>query len=104
MLVERETLASYRYLECGAFYAIIALAVMMFLNAVKHIPEVITGLIGAVFIVTSFLASIRYNRRAQPCGLVSDHGFNQIETLPIQKTAKSAQTGFPQQTEPGRPE
>jgi uncharacterized protein len=65
MLVERETLASYRYLECGAFYAIIALALMMFLNAVKHIPEIITGLIGAGFIVTAFIASIRYNRRAQ---------------------------------------
>jgi hypothetical protein len=63
MLVERETLASYRYLEHGAFYAIIALAVMMFLNAVSHIPEVITGLIGGGFIVAAFIDSIRYNRR-----------------------------------------
>jgi len=64
MLVERETLASYRYLEHGAFYAILALALMMFVNAVTHIPEVVTGLIGAGFIVTAFLDSIRYNRRA----------------------------------------
>ena len=63
MLVEKETLASYRYLEHGAFYAIIALAVMMFLNAVMHIPEVITGLIGSGFIVWAFCDSIRYNRR-----------------------------------------
>lgn len=63
MLVERETLTSYRYLEHGAFYAIIALAVMMFLNAVNHIPEVITGLIGAAFIAAAFIDSIRYNRR-----------------------------------------
>ena len=63
MLVERETLASYRYLEHGAFYAIIALAVMMFLGAVQHIPEVITGLIGGAFIVLAFLDSVRYNRR-----------------------------------------
>jgi hypothetical protein len=63
MLVEHETLASYRYLERGAFYAIIALAVMMFLNAVNHIPEVITGLIGGGFIVAAFIASVRYNRR-----------------------------------------
>jgi len=62
MLVEKETLASYRYLEHGAFYAIIALAVMMFLNAVIHIPEVITGLIGSGFIVWAFCDSIRYNR------------------------------------------
>jgi uncharacterized protein len=63
MLVERETLASYRYVEHGAFYAIIALAVIMFLNTVRHIPEVVTGLIGAGFIVTAFVDSIRYNRR-----------------------------------------
>jgi hypothetical protein len=62
VLVERETLASYRYLEHGAFYAIFALAVIMFLNAVRHIPEVITGMIGAGFIVTAFVDSIRYNR------------------------------------------
>lgn len=63
MLVEKETLASYRYLEHGAFYAIIALAVMMFLGAIRHIPEVITGLIGGAFIAASFFDSIRYNRR-----------------------------------------
>ena len=64
MLVERETLASYRYLECGAFYAIIALAMMMFLSAVKPVPEFITGLIGAGFIVIAFISSVRYNRSA----------------------------------------
>jgi len=63
MLVEKETLASYRYLEHGAFYAIIALAVMMFLNAVVHVPEVVIGLIGSGFIVWAFCDSIRYNRR-----------------------------------------
>jgi Flp pilus assembly protein TadB len=53
---------SYRYLEHGAFYAIIALAVMMFLGTITHIPEVITALIGGVFIAAAFLESIRYNR------------------------------------------
>ncbi|HUC98998.1 MAG TPA: DUF475 domain-containing protein, partial [Candidatus Polarisedimenticolaceae bacterium] len=65
MLVERETLTSYRYLEHGAFYAIIALAVMMFIGAVHHIPEAITGLVGAAFIVAAFLDSIRFNRRVR---------------------------------------
>jgi uncharacterized protein len=63
MLVEQETLTSYRYLEHGAFYAIIALGVIMFLKTVTHVPEVVTGLIGAGFIVASLVASIRYNRR-----------------------------------------
>lgn len=67
MLVEHETLTSYRYLEHGAFYAIIALSVIMFLNTVRHIPEVVTGLIGAGFIVIAFLDSIRYNRRRAGC-------------------------------------
>jgi uncharacterized protein len=65
MLVDLETLASYRYLEHGAFYAITALGVIMFLNTVNHIPEVVTGLIGAGFIVTAFADSIRYNRRTR---------------------------------------
>jgi hypothetical protein len=65
MLVEHETLATYRYLEHGAFYAIIALAVMMFINAFRHVPEFVTGLIGSAFIVAAFLDSIRYNRRAR---------------------------------------
>jgi hypothetical protein len=63
MLVEQETLAEYRFLEHGAFYAIIALGVIMFLKTVMHVPEVITGLIGAGFIVAAFADSIRYNRR-----------------------------------------
>ncbi len=102
MLVERETLASYRYLECGAFYAIIALALMMFLNAVKHIPEIITGLIGAGFIVTAFIASIRYNRRARALDSVAHPRLNQVETLSSQRTAESSRTQFP--PEPGGPE
>ena len=48
MLVERGTLAEYRFLEHGAFYAIIALSVIMFVQPLMHIPEVITGLVGAV--------------------------------------------------------
>jgi hypothetical protein len=38
-LVEPQTLTSYCYLEHGAFYAIIALAVMMFISALEPIPE-----------------------------------------------------------------
>lgn len=62
MLVDRGTLTEYRYLEHGAFYAILALGVIMFLQAFVHIPEVVTGLIGATFIVVAFLSSVYYNR------------------------------------------
>ena len=70
MLVDRGTLAEYRYLEHGAFYAIIALAAIMLLSARFHIPEVITGLIGAGFIGLSFWASVRHNRREAGAGAV----------------------------------
>jgi hypothetical protein len=71
MLVDEGTLASYRYLEHGAFYAIGALALLMFLGTVMHVPEAFTGLIGAGFIGVALWSSIRYNRaqRAPPGGL-----------------------------------
>ncbi|MES2625255.1 MAG: DUF475 domain-containing protein [Pseudomonadota bacterium] len=60
MLVEKGTLAEYRFLEHGAFWAIIALSVIMLLSAHFHIPETITGLIGAVLIGASLWWSIRH--------------------------------------------
>lgn len=66
MLVERETLSEYRYLEHGAFWAILALAAAMFGSTIVHIPEVITGLVGAVFIGFSFWSSVRHNKKLAP--------------------------------------
>ena len=63
MLVEKGTLAQYRFLEHGAFYAILALSVIMFAQALVHIPEVITGLGGAALIGISLWSSIRWNRK-----------------------------------------
>ena len=65
LLVERGTLNSYPYLEHGAFYAIIALAVIMFLKTIRPLPEVVTGLIGTGFIVIAFADSVRCNRRTR---------------------------------------
>ena len=61
-LVNKGTMSEYRYLEHGAFYAIIALAVIMYLNTFAHISEVITGLIGAVLIGLAFWSSVRWNK------------------------------------------
>ncbi len=63
MLVKKGTLAEYRYLEHGAFWAIIALGAIMLFSAKFHIPETITGLIGAVLIGLSLWWSVRHNRR-----------------------------------------
>jgi uncharacterized protein len=62
MFVEKETLDQFRYLEHGAFYAIGALAFIMFTGTFHEIPEVITGLIGAGLIGISLLASLHYNK------------------------------------------
>jgi hypothetical protein len=64
MLVAQGTLTEYRYLEHGAFYAIVALGVIMFVKTLVHVPEAVTGLIGAGFIVLAFADSVRHNRRA----------------------------------------
>ncbi|MBU3031332.1 DUF475 domain-containing protein [Paracoccus sp. XHP0099] len=65
MLVEKGTLTQYRFLEHGAFYAIIALSLIMFLQSFFRIPEVITGLGGAALIGISLWSSIRWNRVAE---------------------------------------
>jgi hypothetical protein len=58
-LVEKKTLTQFKYLEHGAFYAIGALAAIMIGGTIVHIPEVITGLIGALFIGLSIASSMR---------------------------------------------
>lgn len=63
MLVRKGTLGEYRYLEHGAFWAIIALGAIMLLSARFHIPEAITGLIGAMLIGLSLWWSVRHNQR-----------------------------------------
>jgi hypothetical protein len=63
MLVERGTLAQYRFLEHGAFYAILVLAVIMYLQSLMHVPEVLTGLGGAALIGLSLWSSVVWNRR-----------------------------------------
>lgn len=63
VMVDKGTLAEYRYLEHGAFWAILALGAIMFLGLFVEVPEVITGLIGAVLIGWSFHSSIKANRK-----------------------------------------
>lgn len=58
-LVRFDSLGKYQYLEHGAFWAILALAALMFAGVYAHVPEVLTGLIGAAFLVASVWASIR---------------------------------------------
>jgi len=61
-LVDKGTLENYRFLEHGAFWAIGALAAVMLAGVKYHIPEAVTGLVGAVLIVLSLVSSVRANR------------------------------------------
>ena len=62
-LVEKKTLTEYRYLEHGAHYAILALALIMLSKMFFHINEVIVGTIGVGFIAISAYHSILENRK-----------------------------------------
>ncbi|MBL4806646.1 MAG: DUF475 domain-containing protein [Rhodobacteraceae bacterium] len=63
MLVEKNTLKEFRYLEHGAFYSILVLAIIMFVQALTPVPEYITGSLGAGFILVSLMSSMRYKKR-----------------------------------------
>lgn len=63
MLVEKKTLAQFLYLEHGAHWAIGALAIIMLISTKFEVPEVITGIIGLVFIVLSLISSVLHNRK-----------------------------------------
>lgn len=63
MLVETGVLGNYRYLENGAFWAILTLAGIMFLSVKIEVPEMVTGLLGGGLILLALLSSIIWNRR-----------------------------------------
>jgi hypothetical protein len=67
-LVKKGTLAEYLFLEHGAFWAIIALGIIMLASAKFHIPETITGLIGATLIGLSLWWSVRHKRKEESAG------------------------------------
>ncbi|GAA2732643.1 DUF475 domain-containing protein [Streptomyces nogalater] len=67
-LVRQGTLDDYVYLEHGAHYAIGALAVVLLITIQYEIHEVITGSIGVLLILASFLSSVRRNRALAAAG------------------------------------
>ncbi|MHA7221774.1 DUF475 domain-containing protein [Arthrobacter sp. RHLT1-20] len=67
-LVRQGTLDEFEYLDHGAHWAIGALAVILLITIVVPINEIITGLIGVVFIGAAFAGSILRNRRNRAAG------------------------------------
>lgn len=65
LIVETKTLAKFMYLEHGAHWAIGALALIMIVTPVFRVPEVVTGLIGLVFIIAALVSSIQHNKKLE---------------------------------------
>ena len=65
MLVEKKTLDQFLYLEHGAHWAIGTLAILMFVSTFHEVPEVITGLLGLLFIILSLVSSIMHNKKVE---------------------------------------
>lgn len=65
LLMKKNTLKAYIYLEHGAHYGIGALALIMLLSLSPdiHIPELVTGLIGVAFIALAVWFSIIEKRK-----------------------------------------
>lgn len=64
-LVRQGTLDEFEYLDHGAHWAIGALAVILLVTIVYPVNEILTGLIGVVFIGAAFAGSVMRNRRAR---------------------------------------
>lgn len=64
-LVKRKTLDSLAYLEHGAHWAILGLALSMLAGLLWHVPEVIVGLVGLAFVLAAYWSSLRARKLAQ---------------------------------------
>jgi len=64
-MLEKKTLSEYRYLEHGAHYAILALAIIMLVKIFTPIDEIIVGTVGVTFILVATLHSIKVNKKVK---------------------------------------
>ena len=62
-MLREKTLAEYRYLEHGAHYAILALAIVMFIKVFTPVNELIVGSLGVTLILVATLHSIHINKK-----------------------------------------
>lgn len=58
-LVRAKTLETLPYLEHGAHYAILGLAIAMLAGIFVQVPEIVTGLVGLVFVALAYWSSRR---------------------------------------------
>lgn len=61
-MVRHKTLANLIYIEHGAHWAILGLALAMFASMFVDVPEPITGLVGLGFLLVAYISSLRTAR------------------------------------------
>lgn len=64
-LVQKKTLDALVYLEHGAHWAILALAMAMLSSIFVEVPEIITGSVGLVFVGAAYYSSLRFARKGK---------------------------------------
>lgn len=62
MLVEKKTMSQLRFLEHGAFWSILVLALVMIVGTLIHIPEWLVALSAIATIGASYLSSMKANK------------------------------------------
>jgi hypothetical protein len=62
-MVRRRMLDSYRYIEHGAHYTVLILAVMLLASILWNISDYLPGLIGVSVIGASIVASVQARRK-----------------------------------------
>ncbi|MBM3261564.1 DUF475 domain-containing protein [Candidatus Kaiserbacteria bacterium] len=65
LMVRRETLGHFVYLEHGAHWAILGLAAAMLGNIFFHVPEPFTGLVGITFVSFAYWSSVRLEKKSE---------------------------------------
>jgi len=62
-LVRRRTLEALVYLEHGAHWAILALAIALLAGIFIAVPEVVTGSVGLIFVGSAYISSVRLAKK-----------------------------------------
>lgn len=62
MLVDKGSMSEYRYLEHGAFWSILVLAIVMYAGTVAHIPEWAVAISAIGTIAASYYSSLKANK------------------------------------------
>lgn len=63
LMVDKGTLDTYRYMENGAFSAILALVIMMFVGLFAHVSEVVMAGISGAIVISAIVHSVIENKR-----------------------------------------